>query len=867
MHKFNKNTIPEEIVQDDERFQETAYLLLRAEELKEDELQHFFDTYHKDIAAHEFLKRKKSYYDYFEKIGRRNTKILNSSFLRYYVKDLEKRIAFPSGCRRKITHNIALIITEVILEASYISYQNLYKEKYVELFETTVEPEHLQDVFNRMIIEMLKPILKGESDSIDMRLYRRFNKYVRIHAQYLVELHQDNIDKQDKLQDIKKQAEEFAKNFIKNREEIIQQSLPKVVVKEYQMIDSLKKYVPLQKTIDIKAPIDYQESKKLLDKYSLVEEIPQVFQDKYHEYYDYQQNQLQDYYHRIKFTVKFLYSLKQTDDNARLMEYCECLFLDTDNIMRNASKNHLLEIEKVLDNSVDIVVQFTHLLAFSLWHVADEKQRERRLTAFIQIKDDILECDEVFKTLISDEIDNQDDKRRPHSLEDYLHITFSPRDAYFTIIVFSILVKIDNPVVTRRIKKIILEDYPDFNLQQMSQKLNASYESNSWNDNVKMFNQFADHFILSYLYNREYVASYSPMIRFFQQFYNYYYQNMKYCSPIVRNCLQQTYTKDLILQKTILQIHENYQHMIEEYQENKESLELPNVQQLEYLFRSTYRSQDYFCPYHNITQLYEKYKEEYIWYLIISHQSETFFKRSLHEQMDQFLCMGTLYRLISEIDVYTEFMPKTKQIKQEEHIQSLQQQIEEQQKIIEAKNQEIKSLTNYQHYYEDLKINQSQKFLKEEMQSYKQEAVTLNKQLSSKDKEISQLKDDLQELYKLRELIFSMQHNETVEKTQVVDLTSLINDKTIVIVGGSVSLRKKLKNKYPNFKMISQFSNHFNEDILFHADHVFMFYKYMAHDVYRKIVPILTHYHIPWDYIPYNNLKKSEKMIYDILSS
>lgn len=39
----------------------------------------------------------------------------------------------------------------------------------------------------------------------------------------------------------------------------------------------------------------------------------------------------------------------------------------------------------------------------------------------------------------------------------------------------------------------------------------------------------------------------------------------------------------------------------------------------------------------------------------------------------------------------------------------------------------------------------------------------------------------------------------------------------------------------------------------------------MTHDMYNKAISVLTKNDIPWDYIPYTNLEKSEQMMYDIL--
>ena len=106
---------------------------------------------------------------------------------------------------------------------------------------------------------------------------------------------------------------------------------------------------------------------------------------------------------------------------------------------------------------------------------------------------------------------------------------------------------------------------------------------------------------------------------------------------------------------------------------------------------------------------------------------------------------------------------------------------------------------------------------------------------------------------------------ETYDEThERVDLQRLLQNQTIIMIGGHIALRNKMKQKYPSIKVLSQ-SSHISDAVLLNADHVFMFHKFMTHDMYNRAISVLTRNHIPWDYIPYTNLEKSEKMIHDIL--
>ena len=109
-----------------------------------------------------------------------------------------------------------------------------------------------------------------------------------------------------------------------------------------------------------------------------------------------------------------------------------------------------------------------------------------------------------------------------------------------------------------------------------------------------------------------------------------------------------------------------------------------------------------------------------------------------------------------------------------------------------------------------------------------------------------------------------MQQGDEIQTNESVDISSLIKDKNIVIIGGHIHTREKLKQKYPSLKILAQ-SSHINNAVLVNADHVFIYYKFMTHDMYNRAISVLSRNDIPWDYIPYTNLEKSEQVIAQIL--
>lgn len=208
-------------------------------------------------------------------------------------------------------------------------------------------------------------------------------------------------------------------------------------------------------------------------------------------------------------------------------------------------------------------------------------------------------------------------------------------------------------------------------------------------------------------------------------------------------------------------------------------------------------------------------------------------------------------------------MPERKQIQQDTYIESLNQIIHDKEEIIQIKDQQLENISLKQTNKKQDK-NKDIKLLEQELKCYKQEISSLNKQLIEKDHEIEELKSNQDELFKLRNLIFSMQQDEQKHTDESVDISSLIKDKNIVIIGGHIHTRDKLKQKYPSLKILAQ-SSHINTAVLVNADHVFLYYKFMTHDMYNRAISVLSRNNILWDYIPYTNLEKSEQVISEIL--
>lgn len=886
MYIIDKNCLPNEIIDDDVRFDETTYLLYHQQQISAEELDDYFQKYHRKISAYEFIEKSHQIFQYFDNIEERSIKALNSSFLRYYLRDLKRKVSFKGMSQNTTKRLIAMFISEIIQEACFISFRNIYREKYMDVFEESVDKEHLHDEFDKMVLEIIKPILDKKNDDIDDNIYAKFYLYRHAHAQYLLELSEDDPN-QELLKQIKKEVHEIlslssdeAMKIVdkQNKEKEDQYKESDLALKE-KLDDELNKLsvikdgkkeqdditkqlsdvshiYPNHNILDDKKVQDFVQNTKNKDIYydnqkgkQLLMRLKKTYQD----YYLYDQDEFDHYYQQVFQKARVMLEVKQRFV-CDFYTYIAILLLETDHLQSTDLKLRELEFHQKLDVAEEVTMDFINVLAYYLWHVQDGNQRKQRIEGFECIKNDVQDCYRLFLSLRADSTSED--------YEDYDSqiFQFTPHDRYNNHIVLSVLLNLDNSTVLRRVKKLILSCYDNqYDLSQKCKELTRIYEDGINETNMHYTNDFADLFIMSYLKDKECLASYSPIIRHFHDLYIVYGIALGPYENIMSLCFDQKYDKDPQLMKKVIEVNQEFDNFVCSYHQH-EVKNLKQFSEIESLLYNHHKSMHFYNELENMDVLFEKYREKFVWEWAIS-QDHHFFKKTLDEQVDEFLCKCFIYNLIDEIDSYEKNMPNKQQIEYQEYVNSLKKQIAEQKNIIQLKDKQLENMSVQK---KTPKRNQNQDLLEKELKYYKQHVSTLNKEIASKNQEIVELKNNQQELYKLRELIFSMDQEVYEEKNTDVDLQSIIADKTIIVIGGHIALRNKMKQKYPNMKVLSRLS-HITDAVLLNADHVFMFYKFMTHDMYNKAISVLTKNDIPWDYIPYTNLEKSEQMMYEIL--
>lgn len=148
---------------------------------------------------------------------------------------------------------------------------------------------------------------------------------------------------------------------------------------------------------------------------------------------------------------------------------------------------------------------------------------------------------------------------------------------------------------------------------------------------------------------------------------------------------------------------------------------------------------------------------------------------------------------------------------------------------------------------------------------FMEEISSLNRKVKELQMELDVEKEKTDELNRLREFVFSIK-SEYIPESDETDLKGLIKDKKIIIIGGHILWRNKLKNKYP--AIITMDGHNATSDFspLSNADLVLLNTSNMSHTVYYKVIEILRKGTARFDYIGRStNQELYEKEIADII--
>lgn len=758
MFIVDKNNIPEDIVNDDARFDETTYLLIHQYQLQVNELEDYFQKYNKPCDLEGLLKKNHDFKRYFEDLDSRSLKAYNSTFIRYFIKDLKKKVTFKSMGQNNVKRKISILIGDIVLESCYICFQNLFREKYMDLFEATMESDHLHDEFEEMVIQLFQPMWDGISDEMSDKLYAKLILYRKIHGKYLVELALDHPD-YEKLSEYKKQIQDIIemdeneadkKATAMEKEEDEKEKKLNLLFKDYIEQKDVNKVDEINKYIENDEPRinDDYNVMEIVEQTDVIEENKPVrnedrLKKTYQQYFLYDQDEYSSYKDNIcKIDIKLSYAVDT--NSTSFIDFLYVFYIANMTEKIEDQLKVLLNINDCRSEITDQINDFIFLLSYYLWNTGNEENSLKRIDGFQKIIDEIPECHQMFLCL-------RDDLQSEDYIESDSSIDFTPLHLYYNHLVVAVIFNMDIPAVSRRLKSLILTSYESFDLMEKSKYYTKMYNEHISKDDFNSLHECADLFVLSYLKDKRYIASFSPFLRYCYECYNEICDYGLHDETQTIIYLHEQIDFDLKYKKKLIQIKNNFDLLLDEIHNYQGKLILNKFNKIEEIMNISEKSICYFNPIGNKDNILKKYKYRLITY--IANNTNNFFEQSLNEKTDQLLCICLLYHYIDTIEQYEQYMPRKQQLLNEEYIQSLKSIIEDKEHIIDIKNKQIDHFNSKK---KTKKKNRDHKLYEEEIKYYKQELSILNKQLKNKDLEIANLKKNQTELYKLRELMFEM---------------------------------------------------------------------------------------------------------------
>jgi len=192
----------------------------------------------------------------------------------------------------------------------------------------------------------------------------------------------------------------------------------------------------------------------------------------------------------------------------------------------------------------------------------------------------------------------------------------------------------------------------------------------------------------------------------------------------------------------------------------------------------------------------------------------------------------------------------------------------------------LKEFNKYKEFYlQNADIVHERDKLKIENENFKQEIEDLKKQIEALysqreilltnitklQKEIKNYEKDLQELAKLREVIFE-ENIEVQDIKEELDL-NILKSKKLVIIGGIKDWVNGLKKCLSDSTIYLEAGRvNYDENSVFqNTDLVVFNTKYLSHTAYYKAINVIKKYDIPYLFINHNNVKLTLKEIISFL--
>jgi uncharacterized coiled-coil protein SlyX len=137
---------------------------------------------------------------------------------------------------------------------------------------------------------------------------------------------------------------------------------------------------------------------------------------------------------------------------------------------------------------------------------------------------------------------------------------------------------------------------------------------------------------------------------------------------------------------------------------------------------------------------------------------------------------------------------------------------------------------------------------KDAVKPYMSEISKLNARVRELEKGLESEQEKIPELNALREFAFAAQVEYIPPETNVT-LAEATRDKKIIVIGGHVNWRNRMKERYPAIAFLDGHNKMLNTSVFENADFVLFFTSNMAHTVYEKIIYQLRDKKIQFGYL------------------
>ena len=139
---------------------------------------------------------------------------------------------------------------------------------------------------------------------------------------------------------------------------------------------------------------------------------------------------------------------------------------------------------------------------------------------------------------------------------------------------------------------------------------------------------------------------------------------------------------------------------------------------------------------------------------------------------------------------------------------------------------------------------------KETVKPYESKIHELNSRIRKLENDLETEREKTPELNALREFVFALKsEDEYIPTKTTVTLAELIRGKKIIIVGGHIQWRNKMKEQYPNIEFLDGHSKSLDKAAFDEADFVLFNVSNMSHGLYYKIIGYLRNKKFGFHYL------------------